>query len=218
MIRSWDSFCYNLSMKNQKGSITIITIILIVIALSIGGFYFYTQQKVPVESPITVTAKETENIDEGLKCYVSEKYFVIFKDNKYGPNGILVKRRIGSQQNNCTYIVNKDDAEFSEEEMLGIYGDFIVTGSEAPFSTELSIYDLRSRKKVFSDLSYGHAEVIDGVLSYMKREEATEKNCPEFKQYIKSGNGAALLYHVTLSLADFTSERTKQTERCIPTQ
>ena len=108
----------------------------------------------------------------------------------------------------CKYVVEKDDFEVGSGPMyfLAFEGDFLILDiGTAPDPRILSIYDLNSRKEVYTDYYSKPIVVENNTISYWNpiKEKVTEDNCPKLTEYTSMGLGAEIESHVLLSLNTF---------------
>lgn len=150
----------------------------------------------------------------GLKCYDSPKYFAIEKSlaDSVGSN-ILIKYKTNPSQNiPCTYTVAGGDFELKNivaEYFLTFTDTFLVLDKgTAPEPRGLVVYDLRSRKMVFTD-SYAKPVSVEGdTLTYFSttKQKPTLQNCPDLNDYTEKGLGAVIMSKVTVELPSLTKK------------
>jgi len=159
-----------------------------------------------------------------VKCYDSPYYLVIAKELR-GTAGtdILVKYKSRAGETlPCVYRVEKEDFEIKNEwaeYFAGLKNDLLFLDSTTgPGPSGLTIWDLKKREKVFEDSWSSPCEIQDHWMSYWTETgEATDKNCPEKKEWEAHVLGAAIETRVILDFSDFKVTRTTET-RCSPRQ
>jgi hypothetical protein len=143
-----------------------------------------------------------------VKCNESKNYFVIEKavTDSVGSD-ILVKNKDATHQNiKCEYVVAKGDFEIkniSAEYFLAFTDNFLVLDSgTAPEPRTLIVYDLRSQKKVFTDMYAKPVTIVGDTISYLSvtAVKPTSTNCPKLKEYTSNGLGAVILSKVSVNL------------------
>ena len=183
---------------------------------------------VPITDPLTAESGEF-NIQKdaavGLECHESPKYFVVEKSlsDSVGSN-ILIKYKISPEQNfPCAYAAASGDFELKNvlaEYFLAFTDNFLVLDSgTAPEPRGLIAYDLRSRKKVFTD-SYAKPVVVEGDrITYLSKlgQKPTLENCPALNEYAKNDLGAVIMAKVTVDLSSLDKKEFGATE-CRATQ
>jgi len=198
----------------MKKTIILVLAILIVVV----GVYFITKRvEAPtVEEPLTTS---------GLECYNSAKYFAIQKSlvDSVGSD-ILIRYKISPSGNfPCAYTMTSEDFEIKNvqaEYFLTFTDNFLVLDKgTAPEPRGLVVYDLNSRKIVFTD-SYAKPVVVvgDSITYFSKTDiKPTIQNCPDLNAYTSNGLGAVIMSKVTVNLLSLNKVDTGVTE-CIATQ
>ncbi|MEK6599560.1 MAG: hypothetical protein AABY52_04380 [Deltaproteobacteria bacterium] len=78
----------------------------------------------------------------------------------------------------------------------------------------IDVYDLESKKKIFSGSYTGSVELKGGQLHFWSETgEANRQNCPEIDKWQSSGGGAAIETRVIFDLEKLTLSKTKEV-RC----
>lgn len=148
---------------------------------------------------------------EKIVCMENDKYFVITteKVSPYGSPDFLIKyKKEKNQSIPCKYDVGKTDFEIKNQEMtnlLTMSDNFLVLDSgTAPLPRAISIYNLNTRKKVYSGLYSMPMNTYKDTLTYWEPTDIkiTEENCPESKEWLKNGLGAHIESHITLDLTN----------------
>ncbi|MCX6702202.1 MAG: hypothetical protein NTX96_03360 [Candidatus Zambryskibacteria bacterium] len=175
-------------------------LILVVLIVAVAVYFFIKKDKAPaLEEPL---------VTSGLECYDSLKYFAMQKSlsDSVGSN-ILIKYKTNSSQNfPCTYTVASDDFEIKNvlaEYFLTFTDNFLVLDSgTAPEPRGLVVYDLRSRKIVFTDSYAKPVTVVGDSITYFSKtdQKPTLQNCPDLNDYIGNGLGAVIMSKVTVDL------------------
>lgn len=172
-------------------------------------------------SPSTSTAQT----EAGIECHDSERHLFIQKDLKDSVGSdILVKYKSTADQNiPCAYTVADGDFEIKNtqaEYFLAFTDNYLVLDSgTAPPPRGLIVYDLRSRKQVFTDMYTKPVAVAGDTITYLSKtaEKPTSKNCPELSQFTQNGLGAVMMTRVSVDLA--TLKRTiLGPSQCMATQ
>jgi len=197
----------------KKIQILILIVLIIVIVV-----YFFTRKE---DAPATEEPLPTA----GLECHSSSKYFVIQKSlsDSVGSN-ILIKYKTNPNQNfSCAYTVAGGDFEIKNvlaEYFLAFTDNFLVLDSgTAPEPRGLVVYDLRSRKIVFTD-SYAKPVTVAGdSITYLSKTDRkpTLQNCPNLNDYTKNGLGAVIMSKVTVNLLSLDKKDMGESE-CRATQ
>ena len=181
---------------------------------------------VEIIQKILSTFRFLEYSTDNLNCEENSKYFVISREN-YGVSDFLVKSKTDSEQAiSCSYIVEED---FELKDMdatyfLALTDNFLILDrGTAPPPRALIVYDLGSRKEVYTDeySSYppGSVSVLNDTITYWSPidEKVTNDNCPELNEFLDTGLGVGIEAYVTLNLSDLTKEKLGE-YRCSPRQ
>ena len=158
----------------------------------------------------------------GARCHLYPHYFIVERGySNQVENDILVKY-LGtvSPKPICEYLKAPQDLEVKNifsQYFFGIRGSllFIDDGS-GPDPRGLKVYDLNSRKKVFSGI-YSRPIVITGdhsVRYWLERGDATEEDCPEYSEIKKHALFPYIEDEVTLNLSTKSMKRTGR-QRCV---
>lgn len=157
-------------------------------------------------------------------CAGNNKYFVISKNiTDSVETDIVVKYKSSDNQViSCDYLVGSGDFKIKgdAEYILALENNFLITDSgTGPDPRELTIYDLNTRKKIYKDSYSQPIDIKDNAINYWTEssEKATEKNCPELKEWEAGGLGAAIDTHMSLNLTTLTKTELGE-YRCSPRQ
>jgi len=163
--------------------------------------------------------------DPSLSCHESSKYFAIEKS--LAPNvgsNILVKYKTSPTQNfSCKYEVASGDFELKNleaEYFLAFTDNFLlIDKGTAPEPRGLVVYDLRTKKQVFTDSYAKPVDVVGDSITYFAKTsiKPTTQNCPDLKTYTSNGLGAVIMSKVTVNLSTLTKKYLNQQE-CRATQ
>jgi hypothetical protein len=144
-------------------------------------------------------------------CVGNDKYFVISKDKTDEVwSDILIKYKSSpSQIISCQYSKGSGDFEVAGDAMyvLALENNFLIIDSgTGPDPRGLTVYDLNTRKKVFEDSYSSPVDIQNNVINYWtdSTKTATEKNCPDLKEWQADGLGAAIDAHVSLNISTLT--------------
>ena len=171
-----------------------------VLVVLIVGIYIYYRN----HNSVVITVP----VSDGSVCHDSTRYFAIEKS--LAPNvgsNILIKYKTSPEEKlPCVYAVANGDFEPPNVEaqyFLAFTDNFILLDSgTAPEPRGLIVYDLRSRKQVFTD-SYAKPVIVVGdTITYLSKTsiEPTAQNCPDLKTYTSNGLGAVIMSKVTVDL------------------
>jgi hypothetical protein len=160
-----------------------------------------------------------------LHCHASATHVVIEREREDSAGqDFLVKVKAGPDAKiPCVYQVAKSDYEIdgSEDEyfFLGLQGHFLLLDGGTGDVRSLVVHDLNARKKVFEASTSGEDTQVteQGVTFWMQTGEGNAKNCKPFKQYAKSGLGAAIETRATFDFASLQLQKSTQTH-CVATQ
>lgn len=190
------------------------------------GITSYTS--IPVTNPIMTESGEfsiTKVGAVGLECHDSLKYFAVQKSlSDTVGSDILIKYKTNSSQNYpCAYNVANGDFELKNvlaEYFLTFTDNFLVLDKgTAPEPRGLIVYDLRSRKIVFTD-SYAKPVTVSGdSIIYLSKTsiKPTIANCPSLNDYTKNGLGAVIMSKITVDLSTLDKKDLGPTV-CLATQ
>jgi hypothetical protein len=149
-----------------------------------------------------------------LSCKDSQNYFIISKSltDSVGSD-ILVKNKTSQTEIlPCEYNVVTGDFEIKNVEaeyFLAITGHFLVLDSgTAPDPRGLIVYDLNTRKKIYTDKYSKPFSVSDDTIMYWTpvATKVTNENCPKLSEYSSGGLGAEIEQQVTLDLTTLTKK------------
>lgn len=158
-------------------------------------------------------------------CVSNDKYFVIEKNltDSVGADH-LVKYKTNANQNlSCEYIVGNGDFEIKNEwaeYTLALENNFLILDSgTGPDPRGLIIYNLSSRKKVYTDEYFQPVLIQNNTINYWSptSQKATNENCPKLNEYTSSGLGAGIDSHVVLDLLTLSKKELEE-YRCSPRQ
>lgn len=191
------------------------------------GVTSYTS--IPVTNPISAESSEFRIHHTGatarVDCHESSRYYVVQKSlaPQVGSD-ILIKYKISSRQSiPCAYVVEDNDFEIKNAEaeyFLAFTDNFLVLDKgTAPPPRGLVVYDLRSRKKVFTDMYTKPVVVTGDSITYLSQstQKPTTKNCPGLTEYTKNGLGAVIMSKVTVDLSSLHKKELGVYE-CMATQ
>lgn len=158
-------------------------------------------------------------------CVSNTKYFVIESNltDSVGTNH-LVKFKANENQNfDCKYVVENGDFEIKNEwaeYTLALENNFLILDSgTGPDPRGLIIYNLSSRKKVYTDEYFQPTLIQNNTINYWSptSQKATNENCPKLNEYASSGLGAGIDSHVVLDLLTLSKKELGE-YRCSPRQ
>ena len=154
-------------------------------------------------------------ISKDVTCNDNINYFVVSRDMKDSVGtDILVKYKTDKDQHfNCNYVVEKNDFE--------IKNNFLITDNgTGPDPRVLVIYNLNSRKEVFTDEYFSQDLIIqDNAITYWSptSQKATSNNCPKLDEYLSDGLGTEIDSYIALDLATLLKKELGE-YRCYPIQ
>ncbi len=167
---------------------------------------------VPVTNPISAESAPFRIHNTGavasVECHDSPKYYAIQKSlaPQVGSDILVKYKENASQDVPCAYVVEGNDFEIKNVEaeyFLAFTDNFLVLDKgTAPPPRGLVVYDLRSRKKVFTD-TYAQPVTVQGdTLTYFSKttRKPTLQNCAQLNEYTKNGLGAVILSKVRVDL------------------
>jgi len=178
----------------------------------------------PVFKELLSTFKFIEPISN-LECNNSSKYFVVSK-NYEGDLGsdFLVKYKTSEDQTiSCKYVVEKTNFEIKDQGpayFFALTDNFLILDyGTAPPPRTLIVYDLNSRKEVYTDSYSAPFSILNDVITYWSpiEEKATNENCPGLSEYTANWFGAAIEAHVSVNLSNLVKKELGE-YRCSPTQ
>lgn len=183
-----------------------------------------------LETPTTVVPSN----DPTIKCYANNSYVAVEKSlaDSVGSNILIryksmdTKTMVDAADSDtdtktlCDYSFDSTGNEFeikneNAEYFLTFAGHFAVLDSgTAPEPRGLIVYDLNSKKKVFTDSYAKPVTASSSVLTYWRPSGSrdtksttgaeavipTTQNCPELNTYISNGLGALILNKVSVDL------------------
>ncbi len=158
-------------------------------------------------------------------CVSNDKYFVVEKRLiNSGGSDILVKyKKTKDQKYSCEYLASNSDFQIKNEwaeYVFALENNFLILDSgTGPPPRGLIVYDLTSRKKVFTDSYSNPIAISSNTVTYWSpiNTKPDETNCPKITEYTSDGLGAEIETHVVLTLS--TLNRTYLGEyRCSATQ
>jgi hypothetical protein len=159
-----------------------------------------------------------------INCKDSSKYFVISRSENDSGTDFLVKYKTSNNQiMPCSYIVEKTDFELKDQAatyFLALTDDFLILDSgTAPDPRGLTVYNLNSRKKVYTDSYSKPISIQNDTMIYWSpiEEKVTNENCPEISQYLANGLSAGIEARVSLSLSNLIKKELGE-YRCSPRQ
>jgi|GEM_PF-2355588 len=147
-----------------------------------------------------------------VACEENGKYFVVYRevDGSVGSD-ILVKNKMTENQFiPCAYKVGAGDFEIKNvnaEYFLDITNNFLILDSgTGPDNRKIIVYDLYTRKQVFSDTYDEFYESRGDTLKYWTptKEKVVAENCPQLAEFSASGLGAEIQKHVSVDLLTLT--------------
>lgn len=141
-------------------------------------------------------------------CVGNTKYFVIESDltDSVGSSHLVKYKGNENQNYECKYVVNNGDLEIKNEwaeYILALENNFLILDSgTGPSPRGLIVYDLITRKKVYTDLYSKPVNIQNGTIDYWAEstEKATKENCQKFQEYEKDGLGSAIDVHISIDL------------------
>lgn len=217
---------FNFSCKGYTLPMRVVQIFLAV--LIVIGLGLLASQKLWVPSLVDfIINSEAEQASAtiGDLCHETQSYYGV--ERHVGDSAIthiLVKYKTSpSQHFSCLYIVGRGDFEITNDQpdyLLSFTNHFlIIDRGTAPEPRELIVYDLRSRRQVYTDRYASPWRVLNDTLTYWSPVEAkpTLATCPLLSQYTQDGLGAVIETHVELDLTTLTKKDLGES-RCMPTQ
>jgi hypothetical protein len=156
-------------------------------------------------------------------CAQSAQYMIVEGgSNEVGTDFLVKYKTKDNPSPRCEYKIQPGDLEIKNEfaeYFMALQDRFLILDSgTGPEPRGLIIWDLDSRKKVYSGTYSGPYEINPGRIEFwMETGEATDENCPRKKEIEDDGLGAAIETHVTLRLPDLEVVRSAQT-RCTSRQ
>ena len=158
-------------------------------------------------------------------CIDSPKYFVVTRDlaGSVGSSILVRYKTSDTQQFPCAYAAGKDDLELNLPDAGYFYGlthNFLILDfGTAPPPRRLEIYDLNSRKNVFSDQYSPSTTISDYAVTYWSPATTTPTiaNCPDLNTWKSEGLGAEIEAHISLDLLTLV-KTTLGEYRCQPVQ
>ena len=157
-------------------------------------------------------------------CNENSKYFVL--SNSYLGSFIVKYKTTPDQKISCIYSVTNPDFEIKGLEatyFLALTDNFLILDQgTAPPPRGLLVYDLRSRKQVYSDTyaDFAIPTTTNGdTITYWDptNEKPTSKNCSSLNEYTADGLGVVIESQVSLDLNSL-SKKDLGEYRCSPTQ
>lgn len=146
----------------------------------------------------------------GLNCEENSKYFVIYKEefiNDSFEQSFLVKYKTDSKQNiPCSYVVDKEDFEIKDQFFtwfLALTDNFLILDmGTGPWPRTFIVYNLNSRKEVYTDSYSTPMSILNDVITYWNpiNQKVTNENCPELSKYSAMGLGTGIETHVSLDI------------------
>lgn len=163
--------------------------------------------------------------EPALNCHASATHVVIEREREdsAGQDFLAKAKASPDAKIPCAYQVAKGDYEIdgSEDEyfFLGLQDHFLLLDGGTGSVRSLVVHDLNTRKKVFEASTSGEDTQVtgQGVTFWMQTGEGNAKNCKPFKQFSKSGLGAAIETRVTFDFASLQLQKSAQTH-CVATQ
>jgi hypothetical protein len=159
-----------------------------------------------------------------INCYESPNYLVVAKEvrSRTGTDFLIKYKTRPDEKLSCNYVSGTNYFEIKNEwaeYFAGLKGDFLILDSTTgPGPSGLIIWDLIKQKKVYEATWADPEESENNSLVYwMETGEATDSNCPEFKDWKSNGLEAAIETKVILNLSSFMISKTPKT-RCSPRQ
>lgn len=158
-----------------------------------------------------------------LNCEESSKYFVMSKNSDILSDFLVKYKTSKDQFILCSYVVEETDFELKDQAatyFLALTDNFLILDSgTAPDPRGLTVYDLNSRKKVYTDTYSKPISTLKDVITYWNptEEKATNENCPNLRQYLAGGLGAGIEALVSLDLSHLTKKELGE-YRCSPRQ
>lgn len=158
-------------------------------------------------------------------CVSNDKYFVVEKGliDSVGSDILVKYKSTKDQKYSCEYLASDSDFQIKNElaeYVLALENNFLILDSgTGPQPRRLIVYDLISRKKVFTDSYSNPIAVNNDTVTYWSpvNTKPDETNCPKLTEYTSLGLGAEIEAHVVLTLS--TLNKTELGEyRCSATQ
>ncbi len=158
-------------------------------------------------------------------CISNNKYFVIEKNltDSVGANHLIKFKTDANQNFVCEYVVEKGDFEIKNEwaeYTLALENNFLILDSgTGPDPRGLIIYNLSTRKKVYTDEYFEPVLIQNNTINYWNptNQKATNENCPKLNEYLSGGLGAGIDSHVLLDLLTLSKKELGE-YRCSPRQ
>ena len=158
-------------------------------------------------------------------CVSNDKYFVVEEGltDSVGSDILVKYKSTKDQKYSCEYLSSNSDFQIKNEwaeYVFALENNFLILDSgTGPPPRGLIIYDLTTRRKVFTD-SYSEPTVVSSSsITYWSPVDTkpNETNCPKIAEYTSEGLGAEIEAHVVLTLS--TLSKTELGEyRCSATQ
>ena len=149
-----------------------------------------------------------------MSCVSNDKYFVVQGDTSGGYADILVKHKDTPEWTfPCEYSVDDNDFVIKSngpDYLFALEGEHLLIDSgTGPAPRGMTIYDLSTNTKVFSDSYLGPVSIKDGRVKYWTTAtvDATEENCPEFDTIKGYGLLPAIDEQVVLDLLTISKEK-----------
>lgn len=161
----------------------------------------------------------------GDTCHETQSYYGIEKHlGDSVTTKILVKYKASPDQHfKCIYSVAKGDFEITNGEadhLLTFTNNFLVLDrGTAPEPRGLMVYDLHTRKQVYTDRYATPWGGSGDTITYWSpvATKPTANTCPKLGEYTKQGLGAVIEDKVTLDLSTLTKKDSGES-RCMATQ
>ena len=163
--------------------------------------------------------------ESSLSCHGNNKFLVVAKstNGEIGTNFLVKNLASIDSDNSCKYKVESNYFEIKNndaEYFLALTDNFLILDSgTAPYPRELIVYDLRTRKEVFSGSYSIPVQTIRDTITYWGKSNIipTVDNCYDFNKYKSSGLGLIIENEVTLDLVTLKKEVSNNV-RCSATQ
>jgi hypothetical protein len=161
--------------------------------------------------------------DESVTCQDFQRYVLVERPIQDGVGtDFLIKNRKGVKRpGRCVYSKDKGDFEIKNEfaeYFAGFQGDLLILDSGTGPDRGLIIWNVRSRKKVYSAQYSEPLEIQTNRIEFWTEAgKADNENCPLLKEWEVQGLEAALETRVTLRLPDL-QVISKSGTRCSPRQ
>src|SRR5260221_1127025 len=142
-------------------------------------------------------------------CHESSKYIVVEQGKEEDAMNYLVTSKSNQIGASCKNPPKNKDFEIENEGaecFLAIVDNLLILDpGTGPDPRDLSIWNLDSRKEVFSGSYSSPYEIHTGFMNYwLETGAANQKNCPKLKELAAGGLGAAIETKVRLNLANFS--------------